>query len=257
MVAECLPTRAKRKRVAYEIETCSICLEPVTSLALCQPCNHGFDTDCILRWTEQGATCPLCKTPIEHVSYRRHGTIHRQVPAPKRRKEQCMRFSRQRREMVHEREQDPRALFLERQAEVALQRRRYVYAHQLSALYVGANPATRFKSFGAAEYKRSASLQRKAGLFLRRELQCFPYLQDDWAFIRDYIMNGVLPQLDIQSAGASKLVGDLMGRADGDRLLHELHCFLRSPFDALPAYDLSSLLQYSEALQPAWPVDGP
>jgi hypothetical protein len=173
-----------------------------------------------------------------------------------RRKAQNVRFSRQTlSRRLHDTEH-PHTTFLERQAEVALDRRRHVYAHKLQACYVGANPATRFKSFSAEEYKRSPALQRKAGLFLRRELQCFPWLQNDKEFIRDYIMHGVLPQLDIQSAGASKLVGDFLGQEDGDRLLHELHCFLRSPFDDLIGYDHSSLLQYKVAL-PAWPDSEP
>lgn len=43
-------------------DTCPICLEPI-SITSCRPvaCNHVFCLSCIVQWTKQNSSCPMCR----------------------------------------------------------------------------------------------------------------------------------------------------------------------------------------------------
>ncbi|KAM6600439.1 hypothetical protein CsatA_020048 [Cannabis sativa] len=51
-------------------ETCSICLEKISSFGDCSskgvemPCSHVFHKDCIVQWLEISHLCPLCRYPM-------------------------------------------------------------------------------------------------------------------------------------------------------------------------------------------------
>jgi hypothetical protein len=56
---------------------CAICLDPrdrPDDMALLLPCEHRCDADCIEQWRARQpdllATCPLCRSPIDRVSFR-------------------------------------------------------------------------------------------------------------------------------------------------------------------------------------------
>ena len=46
------------------IDNCSICLEDFTARDMCcrLECTHLFHADCVARWLEKQASCPLCRT---------------------------------------------------------------------------------------------------------------------------------------------------------------------------------------------------
>lgn len=150
-----------------------------------------------------------------------------------------------------------------------LARRRLVYALDLRARHVGANALSGFRDFTLADYRADERLRSRASMFLRRELKCIGDLHPQCTAAghdsadrsdvsasagkgsdsrsresaRQFIADGVLTRLDIQSEGALRLVGDLLGH-HAATLLHELRTFLRSPYDSLEEYDRSPLIQY-------------
>jgi hypothetical protein len=45
------------------IDDCTICLAPISERAVAAPCNHCcFDFKCLVQWTKEQPTCPICKT---------------------------------------------------------------------------------------------------------------------------------------------------------------------------------------------------
>lgn len=47
-----------------KLDSCVICLEPVSERAIVVPCNHySFDFLCLLGWLEHAPSCPLCNAP--------------------------------------------------------------------------------------------------------------------------------------------------------------------------------------------------
>jgi hypothetical protein len=47
-------------------DACPICLEGLSKeVSSVDPCNHTFCLDCITKWTEQNANCPLCLKQVD------------------------------------------------------------------------------------------------------------------------------------------------------------------------------------------------
>lgn len=249
-------------------DPCPICLENITDLALTFPCNHAYDHNCICRWTDISTACPLCKTELEFLVYDIHGKSYKKKSLQRirgeldgtrsigeiRRRRRLLEQERRFRRRSHSTSRSEESRILERDAEIALERRKYIYENGLTASHVGTNRHSNFRSFTVQEIQdNKRNLKGKAAMFLRRELQVFAFLTENHEFTLQYIMDGVLTRLDIQSSGTHKLVGDLLGDDKARILLHELRTFLRSPFEDLRSFDRSMLIQYRVPLLPAWP----
>lgn len=57
----------KGKEISREVESCVICLEPISEKSVTSPCHHAYDYLCLLSWLEVRQSCPLCNTTIEYV----------------------------------------------------------------------------------------------------------------------------------------------------------------------------------------------
>lgn len=78
-------------------DVCSICLDNITADKITTPCNHSFHTACFMRWYNTATTCPVCRTDI---SYRDIGidcTNQNNIPRPKFRKGQAVRYNAEKR----------------------------------------------------------------------------------------------------------------------------------------------------------------
>ncbi|XP_046638721.1 E3 ubiquitin-protein ligase Topors-like isoform X1 [Daphnia pulicaria] len=59
----------KRHRLSFEEQdnepsTCVICLQIITNKSFANNCLHTFCFECLLKWSEERAECPLCKGPF-------------------------------------------------------------------------------------------------------------------------------------------------------------------------------------------------
>lgn len=80
-------------------------------------------------------------------------------------------------------------------------------------------------------------------MFLRRELKLFSYLDAgagvrNREFVLEYIV-AVLKQCDIKAADgrAEDQLSEFLERGNASLLLHELHSWLRSPYERLDRWD--------------------
>lgn len=251
-------------------EVCSICLHDISRLATVRPCNHQYDLACINKWLEISNTCPLCKASVDSLhellgygrSIRRDVHKVRSCAGPIRSVGEMLR--RRRRDHATRRlarwgspaarQQTRRDDMLERQRQVALHRRRYVYDHGLAAFHVGTNSYSEFTNFSVQDLREDRrGLRGKCRRFLRRELQVVVKSDRNREKILQYVVDKVLMQLDVQSPGALRLVAEAVGDANAAAtMLHERRTFLRSPHDDLDGYDRSELLYYGRELEPPW-----
>ncbi|TAQ85247.1 hypothetical protein B7494_g6441 [Chlorociboria aeruginascens] len=148
----------------------------------------------------------------------------------------------------------------------AIQRRRFVYRHNLYSLHVGSNrrqpAASRYRELSPQLFKTDPELVSRAKTWLRRELRVFEFLNaesdsphnyhpirrhrtSNAEFLVEYIV-AILKAIDIQgSAGqAEDMIQEFLGRENTRLFLHELNAWLRSPYGSLSAWD--SVVQYDD-----------
>ena len=241
-----------KERTHGSLEPCTICLEPISERAVAWPCNHlSFDFLCLVSWLQERSACPLCNSSVDQVHYDFGGPEdYKTYYVPRRetkdQAESIFERSRRRRGQDFIRRRSER-----RQPEPtssedpALERRRRVYRHQLHSLHVGANSFSQYRDFTAQDFAASEDLQRRARMFLRRELQIFSFLNTAAAprggnreFLLEYIV-AILKTNEMKGASghAEDLLTDYLGRANAKLLLHELEAWLRSPFTSLKEWD--------------------
>ena len=247
-----------KERAHGSPELCTICLEPISERAVASPCNHlSFDFLCLVSWLQERSACPLCNASVDQVQYdfggpqdyktyyvpRRESKDQAESVFERSRRRQGQDFIRRRSER---RRPEPTSL-----EDPALERRRRVYRHQLFSLHVGANSLSQYGDFTAQDFAASVELQRRARMFLRRELQIFSFLNTAAAprggnreFLLEYIV-AILKTNELKGASghAEDLLTDYLGRANAKLLLHELEAWLRSPFTSLTEWD--SQVQYT------------
>ncbi|KAI5281860.1 hypothetical protein KEM54_003104, partial [Ascosphaera aggregata] len=156
-------------------------------------------------------------------------------------------------------------------------RRRYVYKHGLFSCRVGSNRLSQYRELSPQMFNSNDALVQRARRWIRRELQVFSFLypeSDDSMeteqaasatstscvakprnvrdrrssnaeFLLEYIIS-ILRTVDIKSASGSAedLLQEFLGRDNARLFLHELHAFLRSPYENLRDWDAA--VQYDE-----------
>ncbi|CAD0106980.1 unnamed protein product [Aureobasidium uvarum] len=226
-------------------DTCVICLDAVTERAVAVPCNHlNFDFLCLLSWSQEHPSCPLCKAPLTAIEYdwrsptdRKIYTIPKQEEKPKTSAvvSATSRFRPPRfRPATSHRPTHT-------SPDVALAFRRRIYADQNYSLHVGTNRTSQYRNFTPATFTTSPALQSRARLFMRRELQVFDFLAENNArqgFLIEYIV-AILKTTELKDASgsASTLVAEFLGASPASLFLHELEAWLRSPYERLEDWD--------------------
>ena len=272
-------------------DQCVVCLEPVSERAITWPCNHyNFDFHCLLNWAEQRASCPLCKpsnpcfyaliahsrvlgnSAIKHVEYDWRSPDDYQVYIVSNlleTKEKDGRQSHNRpsrpplRQSRHVSRYSRNAL----QPDLALQRRKHVYRHNLYSLHVGSNRLSQYRDVTPTNFSRDKALQSRARAWIRRELHVFSFLGDssnattqtevmrssnisarsiaNAEFLLEYII-ALLKTIDLRGpAGqAEEMLQEFLGREHAKLFLHELNAWLRSPYPRVEDWD--RMVQYRE-----------
>ncbi|CAL8074323.1 unnamed protein product [Calicophoron daubneyi] len=61
-----LPCFAITNSQTEQFKSCAICMEPYQSGESCMQmkCEHVFHTDCLRKWLEQHASCPMCRKDL-------------------------------------------------------------------------------------------------------------------------------------------------------------------------------------------------
>ncbi|KAK4107400.1 hypothetical protein N656DRAFT_785304 [Canariomyces notabilis] len=262
-------------------DCCVICLDTISDPCAALPCAHShFDFLCLLSWLDQRPACPLCKAGVYKVRYTdasKGESIYRVPNAPKNRNSAATSDAATRTftdsstrggAFLHNslfRDTDrrcsrrgPHRPRSPPTPDEAIQRRRYIYRHQLYSLPdVGSNRHSRYRPQPPTPTQLSSTphLVSRARLWIRRELQVFSFLSDsdtdpssnnnnnsrrraNAEFLLEYVV-AVLKTVDLQSAGghAESLLADFLGRDHARLFLHELRCWLRSPCGSLAAWD--------------------
>ena len=142
--------------------------------------------------------------------------------------------------------------------DVALRRRRQIYAQKLYSLHVGTNRLSRFRNLSPQLFCRDEELLRRARQWIRRELQVFNFLSIDGQeeqgivrrtnnteFLLEYII-AILKTVDVKGNGgqAEDMLQEFLGRENTQLFLHELKAWLRSPYVSLEDWDRH--VQYDE-----------
>ncbi|KAL4798673.1 hypothetical protein BDV19DRAFT_11154 [Aspergillus venezuelensis] len=261
-------------------ECCVICLGSLDEQCEAKPCKHrNFDYICLMTWLQEHPTCPLCKTEVCEVRYdlgngEGQGRIHSVLkPETTNRAEEVrsggsdLHSERavRRHANVPEDEDD--------HEEEAIQRRRFVYQHNLYSLRMGSNrrqPAgSRYREQSPELFATEPEMVSKARTWLCRELRVFDFLHDHTQtseppeahhtasihararqkpsradFLHEYIIV-ILKTVDLQgSTGqAEAMIEEFLGRKNTRLSLHELRARLRSPCRSLSAW--IDAVQYS------------
>ena len=237
-------------------DTCTICLEVISERAVAVPCNHlTFDFLCLVSWLQERSTCPLCNAVVQEVQYDfRNPEDYETYQIPKteantRGESTFERFRRQRGQNFVQRRTERLAGAVPTE-DPALERRRQIYRGKLYALHIGANRYSGYRDFSPRDFAASEGLQRRARMFLRRELQIFSFLNTATAprsgnreFLLEYIV-AILKTNELKGASghAEDLLADYLGRSNAKLLLHELEAWLSSPYATLVDWD--SNVQY-------------
>ncbi|KAI0804799.1 hypothetical protein BC629DRAFT_1664323 [Irpex lacteus] len=249
------PPQATIKEEEDEEEHCSICLQPLSDRTIIPACSHEFCFECLLVWTEQSRRCPLCSGQIgEYLIHdirskydfsKHYLNPLRSSPRPDPPVSRVAGTRRrgQGREAVwgrnerRERERERRAAD---ELDRAIEKRRWIYRHNLYAMHVASNPYTRYKPFPTpAQFASNPDLISRATIFVRRELRVWDAL--DVEFLTTFTIS-LMKSIDIRSESAVKLLAEFLDMDTGERtnaehFAHELYCYLRSPYRDLVRYD--------------------
>ncbi|KAG8670082.1 hypothetical protein FPOAC1_009485 [Fusarium poae] len=271
-------------------DCCVICLESITEVCEAIPCHHrNFDYICLLSWLEQSPKCPLCKAVVSQVRHALDEPVAKTYivprPAPEPEKQQpdhrpyapsTIRRQLPPRRRPYARRSRYETPNLSPSDEIA--RRRDVYRHNRYSKHVGTNRLSRYRELTPAVFCADSELVSRARMWVRRELQVFPFLSPDAGetelrprpnaprntveqrrannaeFLLEYII-AVLKSVDIMgSAGqAEEMISDYLGRDNTRLFLHELRAWLRSPYTKLADWDRA--VQYETSVPDTLGVD--
>ncbi|KAF5368010.1 hypothetical protein D9758_004375 [Tetrapyrgos nigripes] len=250
-----------------EENNCSICLQPMRDRTLLPVCSHEFCFECLLIWSEKSRRCPLCTQNMgEHVIHHIRGRYDYQkhyLPPLRSKSPQMLPMARTRAPTIHRRiprEIRERSRRERREREEAdrldraIERRKWIYRHDLYAKHVPSNSYTRYRPCPTpGQFSSSQDLISRATSFLRRELRVWPDL--DVEFLTTFTIS-LMKSIDIRSESAVKLLAEFLdidepyveGRRhrNAEHFAHEVYSYLRSPFKDLFVYD--TIIQYDAPL---------
>lgn len=244
---------ASRPSSPKDVDCCVICLESISEPAIAEPCQHrNFDFLCLLSWFERNTTCPLCKADVRSVRYasaiggrERIYDVPKAIEGPEARDTAFVSHS----STYHRRRHGRSLSGVYPSPDHALLRRRHVYQDQLYSFHVGSNRVSRYRELTPQLFKTDPELQRRARMWMRRELRVFECLygshsepsleqSDNAEFVLLYTMM-VLKSVDMQgsSGAAVAMLSDYLGRENAQLFFHELRNWLRSPYTTLEDWD--------------------
>ncbi|TEB19918.1 hypothetical protein FA13DRAFT_1743749 [Coprinellus micaceus] len=219
----------KETKEESDDDSCSICLHRVEDRTVIPNCSHEFCFECLLVWIGQSRRCPLCNQAAgEYVihnirsryDYQKHFLAPLKSASPTRRTEQQAalrnvreRAARRRRERRGNGPHDgmDEADRLER----SIQKRKWIYEHDLYAKHVGSNKYTKYRPYPT------------------------PFLTN--------LIISLMKSIDIRSESAVKLLAEFLDMDGGksvnaEHFAHEVYCYIRSPYKDLFVYD--TIVQY-------------
>ena len=276
-------------------DSCVVCLEQISDRAIASPCNHcSFDFLCLVSWINQRAVCPLCmlvantvrfhplfthafvgnetvksidydwRSPHDYQTYEIPATKSVAKPTHQQQNNEIHYGLWRRRRVFPPRS---RAVF---ETDLALERRKFVYIHNLYSLHVGSNRISQYQDVTPSSFASNKALQSRARAWIRRELGAFVFLRASSTpdtdrragrgngdlggrrirnaeFLLEYII-AILKTIDLRgSAGqAEEMLQEFLGREHTKLFLHELNAWLRSPYTKLEDWD--RMVQYQKRL---------
>lgn len=255
---------------------CVICLDQINEPCEASPCHHtNFDYLCLLEWLSRTPRCPLCVQPVASVKHQVDGkdvetSVNTLSKAPQKppasstpsQNDLFLNPYRLRDAQRRNRPRRPPRSCAQPAADLGIQGRKRIYQRGLYSKHVGTNRMSKYRELSPALFNNDTQLVSRARMFLRRELQVFPFLTgesqpdtdpsltsarrrraDNAEFLLEYIV-AVLKSVDILGGRAEDLVSEFLGREHTRLFLHELRAWLRSPYERLEDWD--RMVQYAE-----------
>ncbi|PWI72057.1 RING finger domain protein [Purpureocillium lilacinum] len=263
------------QRTRDDVDACVICLDPLAEPCKLIPCKHyHYHFVCIEAWLSSAPGCPICKATVSKVA---HGPKLEQIQDHTKTASRALSYAETRGPLFGAYDtpfspttgrpqlgRPPRHLWsdvlwpIEPQG---LAFRRAVYRWLRYSKHVGSNPRSGYRELSRRDFQNAAVLER-ARTFLRRELRVFSWLTTPEADTME-MLNGetydfferrkrvitvermmghilrLLQHFEIRGSdgGLEDVVARHLGRENTQLLLHELHAFLRSPFERLEDWD--------------------
>ncbi|KAK4934173.1 hypothetical protein LTR66_015690 [Elasticomyces elasticus] len=249
------PSSSRSNKNGEALLQATVLYDNLSVCVICLEVNVEYAAAILSTWTQQSASCPLCKAQVTSINYRDSSSSEQHVlpiiQAQAERVLRPLRIARTRRRRLANSTGDAG---LELELQRSLRIRREVYRQQLYSKHIGNNKYSRFRNLTPEIFRRDAVLQRKARVWLRRELQVFDFLSLS-SNVRgtgrvgaiEHVLGytvAILAVVDVKgSAGqAQELLADFLGRDNACLLLHELLGWLRSPFERVEEWD--AVVQY-------------
>ncbi|EJD42661.1 hypothetical protein AURDEDRAFT_168186 [Auricularia subglabra TFB-10046 SS5] len=237
-------------------EHCIICLQDIADRTILPNCAHEkFCFECVVVWTEQSRKCPLCQQGIgpyliHHVrsqfDYQKYflpplrlSPIADRPPPRSSYRQPSTRTARAR--VWGQREDRLR----EDEEQRAIEKRRWVYRHNLYAKHVASNTYTKYRPLPTpSQFASQPDLIARATTFVKRELAVWNNIDGD--FLTTFVIS-LMKSLDLRSETAVKLLSEFLDMGnpyvEGNRypnaehFAHEVYSYVRSPFRELTVYD--------------------
>lgn len=236
-------------------EICIICLDRVSERATAIPCRHDhFHLSCLGTWLQQQQKCPLCKLQINAVCYLSEQCQQQQdvfwipilnLSSPPEDTSVTPQYHHPNNSHIEYGHNSNAKV----DADVSF--RRQIYQQKLYSKRVGTNRISHYRNVNPTTFLQDEQLVQRARKWLRRELSVFGFLNPSstslsstnrQATTAEYLLEytvAILKTIDIRgsSGQAQELLKEHLGRENAKILLHELECWLRSPFEKLEEWD--------------------
>ncbi|ORX76673.1 hypothetical protein BCR32DRAFT_248566 [Anaeromyces robustus] len=205
--------------------SCPICLEHFSNKTMLNPCYHAFCYICINKWSKVSQNCPLCKQPFDFAVYHIKDEFNfdkvyfGEKEILNKKKKNYNRTSSNKDEIEYRREIYDKGL----------------YAKQIDKYKVlNENQTSKFNRI-------IPWIERDIKAILR---------MDDIDIVKDYII-GVIKKYDLDSEKAGEEISLFLNNKT-NHFIHELKCFINSPFN-IKTYDTQH--QYEKKSEHKIPIE--
>jgi len=212
---------------------CPICLEHFSNKTMLNPCYHAFCYICIKKWSNVSQNCPLCKQSFDFAIYNikdeyNFDKVYFSEKEILNKKKNYYRISSNEDDIEYRRNIYDKGFYAKQTEKYKVLNENQTYLNYLT--------------------KNKAKFNRIIP-WIERDLKAILRM-DDIDIVRDYII-GVLKKYDLDSEQAREEISLFLNNKT-NHFIHELKCFINSPFN-IKTYD--SQYQYVKKSEHKIPIE--